>query len=177
MSEKDQKPEMQKKDEPELMNFYAHVSRAWNSAVTMTLAGIALSAAVMFSVPFKDLTLPWQLLLVIIFASAVIFFGFLRVVDFGNQLNFLMTKIKMCDGTSLFVYINGVDGKSGNLPRSSAWASMSFTDAQNIVGKIGWRPILRKKHIGEIVLIIAFYVIILSAIHFGFPELTLPLAN
>ena len=89
--------------ENQLREYYSHISRVWNSAVTITMAGIAVSAAAMFSAQFDGLIFPIRLILTIFFYLVIMYFGFFRIIEIGNQLMFLETEIKVKNDLTLFL--------------------------------------------------------------------------
>jgi hypothetical protein len=118
-----------------LKDYYAHVSRVWNSAITMTMAGIALSVAAMFTTAFNELSIILRIFFVIIFYLAIVFFGFYRIVELSCQIQFLETQLTV-DGKTLLEYISGEDGKGGKVPRVTwLFKRMSIEEAKALEGK------------------------------------------
>ena len=146
-----------------LKDYYSHTSRTWNSAVTITMAAIALSIAVMFTQQFTSLSIVIRVFLAIAFYLGIVVFGFYRIVEMGCQIQFLETQLTV-NGKTLLEYVSGEDGKSGKVPRM-AWffKRMSLADAKALEGKkIGFSR-FAKQHFLEVVLLAIFYAITLYA--------------
>jgi hypothetical protein len=97
-----------------LLAFYSHTSRVWNSAITLTLAGAAISIAVIASDLLGKIALFYGTLTAFVLALplwAVVVYGLVRVVELGKQLQFLESEIGFPPETSssessLLEYIN-----------------------------------------------------------------------
>lgn len=150
-----------------LKEFYSHTSRVWNSAVTITVAGVALSVAAMFSQPFNSLLFLVRILLAVGFYLAIVFIGFYRIVELGYQLQFLETELKM-NGVSLLEYISGEDGESGNVPRMLFFKKrLSLREAKSLKGKkIGLSMFAKQHYIGLAALAILYAIVLIGLEYF-----------
>lgn len=119
-------------DEPEekepncLKEFYSHTSRVWNSAATLTMAGIALSIAAMLTQTFRDMILDYRVGIAIVFYFGILY-GFLRMVELGSQLQYLESQIKINNET-LLNYVNH------KVPRIG-FKRLTNDEAKNLEGK------------------------------------------
>jgi hypothetical protein len=147
--------------ENSLKEFFSHTSRVWNSAVTITMAGIALSVAAMFTQPFISLPIFLRVLLVITFYLGIVFFGFYRILELGCQLQFLETELKVNDA-SLLEYISGKDGKTGNIPRIGFFRRLSLEEAKHLKGKKIGLSMFVTHHRFELVVLAISYAVILA---------------
>jgi hypothetical protein len=156
------------KPEKQLKELYSHTSSVWNSAVTLTMAGIALSAAAMFSAPFNSLIFEYRVILSIIFYFTIEYFGFFRIIEISNQLMFLETEIMVEKDLSLFEYISGKDGKTGNFPRNISvfFGRMTLEEAKALRGAHSRLPKFRKQHLIGIVSLAIFYIAILVGLEY-----------
>jgi hypothetical protein len=141
--------------------FYSHTSRVWNSAVALTLTGVAISIATMLSssFPFRDVNLldsiPIGVPIGIIMYTAVVY-GFWRVVELGCQLQFLETQIKM-NGKTLLEYI------SGDVPRIKFHKRLSLEKAKELEGKnITLKRFAKQHWLGLVVWTALFMLVFIS---------------
>jgi hypothetical protein len=144
------------KQENSIKDFYSHTSRSWNSAVTITIAVIALSVTALFSLGNVSKIL--SAIFAVSSYIAVVYFGFYRIVELGCQLQFLETYLKVEDAT-LLEFVSGKKGDEGNVPRLKwTWKRMGVDEAQALKGKMIDFSYFRKHHRLELVLLAILYI-------------------
>jgi len=92
----------EQQDQDTLLAFYSHTSRASNSAIALTLAGMALFISIL---PFfTPLPILFRIFLASILYGAVVY-GFIRIIEMNVQMQFLESMIRINEIT-LLQFIN-----------------------------------------------------------------------